>query len=124
MDLALLTIDTKRVSSLSDLNGVAALYVGSRLYIVLTWVTLWSVTNPLTLFKIRTHFGMCYRQGNVPPRLSRNIPDETVDCSWAWLAAINVPLGQLGKHGVMSQGDDGSFFLSHVDNGDQSLSRL
>ena len=29
----------------------------------------------------------------------------------AWLAAINVPLGGFGKHGLMSQGDNGSFFL-------------
>ena len=33
-----------------------------------------------------------------------------VDCSSAWLAAINVLLGGLGKHGLMSQGDNGSFF--------------
>ena len=37
----------------ADLNCLASLYVGSRLYMVLAGVTLWSVTNPLTLFGIR-----------------------------------------------------------------------
>ena len=33
--------------------GMLIFWVGSRLYIVLTVATLWSVTNQLTLFKIR-----------------------------------------------------------------------
>ena len=52
MDPALLIIDTKRVSFRTSI-ALLLFYVGSRLYIVLTGVTLWSVTNPLTLFKIR-----------------------------------------------------------------------
>ena len=37
---------------LSHLNCLASLYVGSRLYMVLAGVTFWSVTNPLTIFKV------------------------------------------------------------------------
>ena len=37
---------------------------------------------------------------------------DEVDCSSAWWAAITAALGGLGEHSLMSQGDDGSFFLS------------
>ena len=54
MDLALLTIDPKEgVIALGPRWLCCSYYVGSPLYMVLTGVTLLSVTNPLTLFKIR-----------------------------------------------------------------------
>ena len=51
------------------------------------------------------------------------VMDPEVDFASAWSAAITAALGELVEHELRTHGDDGCFFLSQINNGDQSLSR-